>query len=234
MKKRISMKRLSHLLVCDIHFQMRYGFYFLYLFLTIVYILLVSALHGNVRNYVAIFVLLTDPAAMGMFFMGAIVLLEKSDRVLNSLAVSPVTIPEYIAAKCISLGLISTLTAVAIGIAWGNGSLWLTAIAIFMGSIIFSLCGLIVGANVLTLNQYVILTAPFEVVGILPAIAYEAGFRPAWMLLHPGCMIVYFLQGHSAGFPLLFLLLLAWCLFLYTFASKCIRKMFLTVGGIKL
>ncbi|HCT90783.1 MAG TPA: ABC transporter permease, partial [Lachnospiraceae bacterium] len=45
----------------------------------------------------------SDPAAMGLFFMGAVVLLEKGQHTPCAVAVSPVRAMEYIAAKVASL-----------------------------------------------------------------------------------------------------------------------------------
>lgn len=59
---------------------------------------------------------------MGLFFMGAIVLLEKSQRVNCALAVSPARDCEYMLAKLFSLAVIGLLVggilAIAGGIAW--------------------------------------------------------------------------------------------------------------------
>ncbi|HBF6649319.1 TPA: ABC transporter permease, partial [Clostridioides difficile] len=100
--------RLKNLILGDIKFQFKYGFYFLYLFLSIIYICIINVFPTFMREKIAIIMIYSDPAAMGLFFMGAIVLLEKSQRVLNSLAVSPVKVSEYILSKVISLGVISS------------------------------------------------------------------------------------------------------------------------------
>ena len=78
------------LILSDIRFQFRYGFYTIYLVFTLVYVGLLFALPNAWRTDAALIMIFTDPAAMGLFFMGAIVLFEKNERVLDSLAVSPV------------------------------------------------------------------------------------------------------------------------------------------------
>ena len=75
--------RLKNLILGDIKFQFKYGFYFLYLFLSIIYICIINVFPTFMREKIAIIMIYSDPAAMGLFFMGAIVLLEKSQRVLN-------------------------------------------------------------------------------------------------------------------------------------------------------
>jgi fluoroquinolone transport system permease protein len=81
-------KRLFHTTLQDIRFQFRYGFYFLYAVLTVIYIAAISLLPAAwVQNAVAI-VLFSDPAALGFFFMGGILLLEKGERLHDALFVS--------------------------------------------------------------------------------------------------------------------------------------------------
>lgn len=57
-----------------------------------------------------------------------------------------------------------------------SGNHFLCAVGIFAGSVIFSLCGIIVGTKIESLNQYIIWTIPFEIVGFVPVIVYRIGF----------------------------------------------------------
>jgi fluoroquinolone transport system permease protein len=75
----------------DIVFQWKYGFYFLYVLVLFVYMIIFSFFEGNVRNIIVSCCVYSDPAAMGMFFMGALILLEKIQHITASLAISPVS-----------------------------------------------------------------------------------------------------------------------------------------------
>lgn len=81
--------RLGRLICGDIHFQWNYGFYFIYFILTLFYVCTVAALPSVWKEKIAAVMIYSDPAAVGLFFMGAIVLLEKSQKALNAFAVSP-------------------------------------------------------------------------------------------------------------------------------------------------
>ena len=72
--------KLRRLVRGDIHFQWKYGFYFIYFVLTVIYVFGITALPDNWKHNAAAIMIYSDPAAMGLFFMGAIVLLEKSQR----------------------------------------------------------------------------------------------------------------------------------------------------------
>lgn len=91
--------RLRSLFLFDMRFQAKYGFYFLYAVLTVIYIVALFAIPDNWREKAAAIFIFSDPAAMGLFFMGATVLLEKTQHTPCTVAVSPVRAVEYIFAK---------------------------------------------------------------------------------------------------------------------------------------
>ena len=96
----------------DIVFQWKYGFYALYFLMCIIYFVIFSLFKGDMKDTVISICVYSDPAAMGMFFMGALILLEKSQRVTNSIAISPVTVEEYILGKIMSIGIISEIVGI--------------------------------------------------------------------------------------------------------------------------
>lgn len=72
--------RFKKLFLWDLRFQAKYGFYFLYTVLTVIYVTVLFALPESWQEKAAAILIFSDPAAMGLFFMGAIVLLEKSQN----------------------------------------------------------------------------------------------------------------------------------------------------------
>jgi fluoroquinolone transport system permease protein len=52
-------------------------------------------------------IIFTDPAALGFFFLGALMLLEKAESVRTALAVTPLSAAEYLLAKTITLTAVS-------------------------------------------------------------------------------------------------------------------------------
>ena len=82
--------RLRQLLLWELKFQARYGIHFLYGFLTALYAAVLVSLPSFWQKNAAALLIFSDPAAMGLFFMGAIILLEKSQRVTAGFAVSPI------------------------------------------------------------------------------------------------------------------------------------------------
>lgn len=227
--------RIRKLILGDIRFQFKYGFYFVYAVFTVFYICLLFAFPADYRGKAATLLIYTDPAAMGLFFMGAIILFEKSQRVIDSIAVSPVKVNEYIVSKVVSIGLIGILAGSIIAMTAHSNHLPFVILGTFLGSIIFSLIGLMAASVVNTLNQFMVVTIPGELLCMLPPIIYLFGYRNRFMLLHPGCIIILLLEGKAVdGLPFLLLYLCLWILLIYYIAFRIVNKMFKKVGGVKL
>lgn len=220
----------------DMFFQWKYGFHMLYLLMIIIYYMIFSFLTGNVKDTIVSICVYSDPAAMGMFFMGALILLEKSQRITNSIAISPVTVEEYILGKIVSVGIISEIVGVILMIQGHTENYFLCAIGIFAGSVIFSLCGIIVGAKIESLNQYIIGTLPFEIIGFVPVILYRIGFM--WnnklMIIHPGCSVMRLIEGDTEMAVGAVASIVIWIILLFWRADISVRKMFRKSGGVKL
>ena len=222
------------LVFSDIRFQFRYGFYAIYLLFTLVYIGLLYALPDAWRNDAALIMIFTDPAAMGLFFMGAIVLFEKNEHVLDSIAISPVKAADYVISKLLSISLISTLVAGMIGASAGVLQFPLQFfVSVFLCSCLFSALGLIAACKIKTLNQFLLVTVPIEVLTVIPALLWMFWLKSDIFLLHPGASMLMLCSGK--GIPsLAFLSLLVWTVCFFCIAIKTVKHMLQSVGGVTL
>lgn len=220
----------------DMKFQWKYGFYFLYAIMVVLYLLLFSFFSGEVKNTLVSVCVYSDPAAMGMFFMGALILLEKSQRITNSIAISPVTSWEYILGKTISIGIISEIVGMILLLQGESQNIVLSVIGIFAGSVLFSLCGILVGTKIESLNQYIVCTIPFELIGFVPVILYRMGFwwDKRMMLIHPGCSVMQLLEGNTSLANFAILSIGAWIVLLLYVTNSSVKKMFRVCGETKL
>ncbi|MHB8126553.1 MAG: fluoroquinolone export ABC transporter permease subunit [Desulfitobacteriaceae bacterium] len=226
--------RIKSLLWGDIRFQFKYGFYFIYLVFSVLYICLLFAFPEVWREKAALLMIFSDPAAMGLYFMGAIVLFEKSERVLDSIAISPVKPSEYTFSKLCSIGIISTAVGLIIGYAGGVVSNILEfSLGVFLCSCLFSAVGLIIACKISTLNQFIIATIPAEILINIPTIAWLFGYKRSWLLLHPGVCMLEICTGGNRTMPAL-ILLLAWVVIFAVLAGFTVEKMLKSLGGVKL
>ncbi len=201
----------------DMRYQIKHGFYLLYGIISALYIGVLMVCPSEHRGIVASIVILTDPAMLGTFFIGAIWLLEKDEGLHGYYLITPLRAAEYIAAKALSLAIISTLAANAILlIAIGPGADYLLLSAsILIGAAAFTTIGLWVASFARSLNQYMLLAAPLETFIALPPILAAFGIAHPTLNLFPG-MAVWQLIRRAIGFldtpPVLpmFMVLLAW------------------------
>jgi len=224
----------ASLLRGDIRFQFKFGFYFVYLVFSVLYLSLLSVFPPAWRGKAAVLMIFSDPAAMGLYFMGAILLFEKSQRVIDSIAVSPVRPMEYALSKLVSLALISTAVGFLIGIAGGVAASPLPFFAgVFLGSCLFSAVGLIIALHIGTLNQFIVATIPAEILINLPAVAYLFGYRKPFLILHPGVCIIELCENGDMAVPAS-LILFVWTAALALLSGRSAGKSFRSLGGIKL
>ena len=226
--------RIWALLRGDIRFQYKYGFYFLYMFFTILYISLLLAFPEAWRKKAAILMIFSDPAAMGLYFMGAIVLFEKSERVLDSIAVSPARPHEYMLSKLFSIGIISVIVGFAIGFFSNAVNITMHFIlGISLCSCLFTAVGLVIAAKCISLNGFIISTIPAQLIINIPAVAWLFGWRPGWLLLHPGVSMIKLCENGKHVLPAL-IILLFWTLLAAVIANRTVKGMFREIGGIEL
>ncbi len=218
----------------DLFFLAKYGIFLVYAVFVVVYLIALHYIPGQTGTFVMKLLVFSDPAAMGLFFMGAVVLLEKSQRVNCSLAVSPVTVSEYVASKAAAF----LVAGVAVGliIAFGSGrSLNLAGIiGIAGGSLIFSMGGLFVASKTRSLNQFIIMSLPVEIFVSAPGFLAAFGklSSPLW-LMHPGVAAISLLyKDNGAPQALLSVFsLLIWAVIAFAVTKKAVNKMFMEMGG---
>jgi fluoroquinolone transport system permease protein len=188
------------MLANDIRYQFKYGFYLLYAFFSIIYILVLSLCPIEHRNIVASIIVLTDPAMLGAFFIGGIWLLENSEGLHSYWGVSPLRPIEYILAKAVSLAIISTISAdliVIIGLRVVV-NYFVLSIGIFAGAMIFTIIGLITASYTRSVNQYMLLASPILVIITLPPILAAFGLTHPALGISPA-MALWYVIGYSIG-----------------------------------
>ncbi|HBG3228438.1 TPA: ABC transporter permease, partial [Clostridioides difficile] len=201
-------------------------------FLSIIYICIINVFPTFMREKIAIIMIYSDPAAMGLFFMGAIVLLEKSQRVLNSLAVSPVKVSEYILSKVISLGVISSIVAMFIAITLNLDNIIISTIGTFFSSIIFSLLGLILASKASSLNQFIVLSIPIEIICFIPPILNVLLDTKSYANLYPFNICISLISGDKNFIMINILISIIIIIYFITYYFIC--SSWKKVGGVKL
>lgn len=224
--------RLIRLIHNEFRFLAKYGIAFIYAVFTVFYLCLLAIIPEKARQITAVILVFTDPSAMGLFFMGAIVLLEKSQRISNSIAVSPVLVREYIIAKVFTLMITGCIVGIILCLFSGNKNILAVLFGISLSSILFSLIGLFVASKIETLNDFMIATIPFEIVICLPPILYLFGvIKSSLWKLHPGVAAITLIQSSHDSIIFSSICIFVWCVIAYIFCKKAVIKSFAKLGG---
>ena len=220
------MRKLT-LTISDMKFQYKYGFYYLYTFLSVLYICIVQIMAKDFKDITAQLLVFTDPATIGIFFTGAIVLLEKSQRILPSLIVSPIKFSDYLFGKVMSFAFISVISAIAILFFSPSGIGVVSIITIALGSLFFSVLGMIAALNSRSMNEYLMLSTIFEIIFCLPGVLYIFNIAEKYLFFTPAAVIVQGMRNKPASI----FYMIIWNTLLILITYKYMNKKYRKIGG---
>lgn len=230
--------RILHACLHDVKFQFRHGFYFIYTIMVLFYIISIGFLPDTWKSNATAIVLFADPAALGFFFIGGILLLEKGERVLDSLFVSPLKIWEYVLAKAVSLGLVSTLVGLIISLVGLSLQVNIPVLGftLIVSSLFYTLIGIIAGVNSKSVNRFLIVTVPVEMLLSTPPIILLFGVKSMILEVMPSSLVLRLFQWCTGAYnslnPIFLLLgLILWCIPAFYFAVRRMSWFFSKIGG---
>ena len=174
--------RLINVFRADIRFQFKQGFYLVYVMLTFIYMIILAKFPPEWKELAVPLVVFSDPSMVGFFFIGAIVMLEKVQGVLQYVIVTPLRSIEYLLAKVLSLTILAITAATMIVLVTYHEPLnWFILIAgVTLTSSFFVLYGFIAAADCTTMNQYFIKMIPYMLLIVLPCFSL-IGFPYSWI-----------------------------------------------------
>lgn len=221
----------------DVRYQIKYGFYFLYGVISLLYLGVLLFLPEDLARPVTALIILTDPAALGFFFIGGMVLLERGEGLHSYYSILPATNREYVLSKTVSLSMISTIVALVIaGIMYrGEVNYPLLIVGVFAGASVFTMLGLTVGTISKSINHYFVIGVPAGILLMAPAFlvylnidSFLGEILPATLLLR----LLYSALGLEVPYsPVLYaVLLVLWCIPAYVIAQRAFTK-YIDKGG---
>ncbi|WP_163579376.1 hypothetical protein [Gracilibacillus saliphilus] len=231
--------RLFYTIKYDVLSQFRYGFYYAYIAILILYYALLSNLPTELRNDMEVLIIFSDPSAVGYFIIGGIILLEIDQNTLENLFVTPVRIYEYIFSKVISLTFLAVIITLIIVLTTWEGQLHLFTLllGVILTSIFFTLLGLTAAVYSNSINEY-LLKAPLIVsVFYLPVLEYlDIYAHPLFNLIPGKASLVLLEAGFEEINPLAMFYaigtLSVWIVLAYLLAHRSFyRRIILRIGG---
>jgi fluoroquinolone transport system permease protein len=195
------MKRLTQTFLSDVQYQWRYGFYFIYIFLIVVFFVIFRIIPESWRSTALIATLLSDPVLIGFLYIGGILQLERGEGLLDALFSTPLRPWEYIMSKALSLGLLATAAGCAIALCSGVPHIRYALLipAILVSSMCFTLIGLSVAVNLKSMNAYLGISGLWEAILLSPPLLLLA-FDIRLLEVLPGSLALRMIQT-AIGVP---------------------------------
>lgn len=215
----------------DMKFQFRHGFYTAYILVTLLYVGIILNVPDVIRPMLTLYLIFSDTAVLGFFFIGGIILLERRQRTIESLFVTPLRTSEYLWSKTVSLTILATiishiLLVTALGIT--DNLIWFS-LGIILSAIFFILVGIAVAVRARTINGYFFRGVLYTIVFSVPVIQFIhlaespiISLLPTW-----GLLVLLRAQVQPASLPKMLgavALLIIWCGIAWWWADRWFQK----------
>jgi fluoroquinolone transport system permease protein len=153
------MSNLKNMLKWEYTLLYRYKIIHISILSVILYFIIVQAIPDMNNTVFHTMLLFFDPAVVGIMFVGALVLFEKSENVLQALVVTPMQVDDYLLSKIISLTVLSVIAAsifIALLNLFGDVdfNVFYLAVSIVITSVMLILLGFIIVSRVNSINEY--------------------------------------------------------------------------------
>jgi len=178
---------LWHLMKNDFRFQWRHGIHSAYAVVILLYAITLRLLPDSIRPGLMAGLLFSDVTVFGFFFVGGIVLLEKSQGVQTPLFMSPIAPTAYLYSKMTTMALNSLFFGSVLILSSGvHLFCWTdTLLSVLLMSVFFTLLGLAIAMRAPHLNAYFILSIPATLLLSAPMILLALPITHPWLWLFP-------------------------------------------------
>lgn len=185
----------------DVRLQIGYGFYAIYAAVTVLYVVALRSVPDQLSPTLLSFVLVSDPAVLGFYFIAALVLVEKREGVLDALVVSPIGVDGYLLSKVASLTLLA-VGASALVILFGHDGAFDPAMlitGIVLTSAFFVLLGFVAVARFDSINRYFLSAAVYGTVLYAPLLGHFGVLESPLFYLFPVQPSLVLVHGAFVG-----------------------------------
>lgn len=179
--------RLISVVKYDLKFQIRHGFYLAYAFVSLVYVILLHFVPAAILEKTAILLIFSDPCALGAFFIGGIIMLERDQHIFENLFVTPFQVKEYLLSKVLTFAFLSTMVGSVIHIAafgWGM-EICLSLLGTALTASLITLIGIGLTVRAKSINYYLLFTSQYMIIFYLPILDYLKIIESPFFMLFP-------------------------------------------------
>jgi fluoroquinolone transport system permease protein len=206
-------------------FQFKYGFYYMYALFIVMYAVLLSLLPADWRPFAGMLIIISDPAIVGLIFMGALIHLERAEGTFAAMVVAPVSPASYLWARLLGMGTLGTIIGLILAAIVGRELSWMFIPGLGAGVVMFAAIGVVLALKTNSLNQFVLLLIPVFLFVLAPAGLYFLPQGFDCLGLHPAVALLMVMDPVQVQ-PWALVVLLFWMSLAVLVAYRQLRSHF--------
>ena len=193
------MSNLKNMLKWEFLLLSRYKIILISILSVVLYFLSTQAVKSMNTTQFDVLLLFFDPALIGIMFVGALVLFEKSENTLQALVITPMKTDDYLLSKMISLTILSIISA----------TLFMILMYVFNNTtfnIAFLLAGIVITSVMLILLGFILVSRVNSINGYLLGMLMaflSLSIPPMFHLFNLYDNVLFYLWPTQASFTLL-------------------------------
>lgn len=180
------LKRLKILLPHDFRLQRSYGIIAAYSFVIFGYAILLYLGRDTIPEWFVAVIIYTDPSVLGFFFLGGLMMLEKSENVRVALAMTPISSREYLLSKYLTLTALALIAVTILALLTHSSiNIALLVATVIPTSLFFVSLGALIARRAKTVTAYLIGSLPILLPIVMPMFLVLIDPYPIWINLIP-------------------------------------------------
>lgn len=180
------LRRLKFLLTHDFRMLQSYGIVAAYSFVIFGYALMLYFGRDNIPEWLVAVIIYTDPSVLGFFFLGGLMMLEKSENVRIALAMTPISASEYLLSKYIVLTVLSLIAVTILALlTHASINIALLLATVIPTSLFFVSLGALIARRAKTVTSYLIGSLPVLLPIVMPMFFVLLDPYPIWINIIP-------------------------------------------------
>lgn len=177
---------LKTLLPHDFRMQQSYGIIAAYSFVIFGYAILLYLGRDNIPSWIVAMIIYTDPSVLGFFFLGGLMMLEKSENVRVALAMTPVSSREYLLSKYLTLTALALIAVTILALlTHASVNIALLLATVIPTSLFFISLGALIARRAKTVTAYLIGSLPILLPIVMPMFLVLITPFPIWLNIIP-------------------------------------------------
>ncbi|MDX1436842.1 MAG: hypothetical protein R3335_08530 [Anaerolineales bacterium] len=181
------MSRLSATMGVDIRLQVRQGFYYAAAFAVVVLVVVINQLPQENIAWAMPILISGNLLINAFYFIGGLVLLEKSEGSLEAQVVTPLRTGEYLASKTLTLSLLSLFESlIIVALTVGADVRWASlAAGVVLMAAMMALIGFVAVSRYDSINEFLFPSIVYVLFLSLPMALYLGFWEIPLIYLHP-------------------------------------------------